>query len=104
MFRYEHRLLPPTFNNFFLPSSVIHFYLTRGSNLYYKPFAQTNARLFSIRYTGVQTWNDIPLVIKQLPNFFTYYTFYLHLFYSFPLFFMCKCEVLPIAYIVQSSI
>src|SRR6218665_1911979 len=69
MFRYEHGLLPPTFNNFFLPSFTIHSHQTRGSNLYYKPFAHTNTRLFSIRYTGAQTWNDIPLVIKQLPNF-----------------------------------
>ena len=40
MFRYEHGLLPPTFNNFFRPSSTIHSHQTRGSNLYYKPFAR----------------------------------------------------------------
>jgi len=30
MFRYEHGLLPPTFNNFFRPSSAIHSHLTIG--------------------------------------------------------------------------
>ena len=36
--------------------------------LYYIPFAHTNTCLFTIRFTGVQTWDAIPPVIKQLPN------------------------------------
>jgi len=75
---YEHGLLSPTFNNFFRPSSSIHSHLTRGSNLYYKPSAHTNTRLFSIRYTGAQTWNDIPLLIKQLPNFCQFKKWFRH--------------------------
>ena len=60
--------MPSVFNNFFYPSTDIYSHLTRRSNLYYKTSAHTITRLFTITFTGVQTWNAIIPVIKQLPN------------------------------------
>ena len=68
MFRYDRGLLPPVFNKFFRHTSDIHSHMTRTSNLYHKPFAHTNTRLFSVRYVGASTWNEIPQSIRQLPN------------------------------------
>lgn len=66
MFRYEHNLLPVAYRQMFFRASDFHSYSTRSSNLYRQPFAHTNTRLFSIRYTGANIWNSIPSAISQL--------------------------------------
>jgi len=64
MFRFNRNLLPSIFRNFFELSSEVHSHYTRNSSLYHPIYARTNTRLFSIRKTGVTTWNKIPLKIR----------------------------------------
>ena len=43
-------------------------YHTRHADSYHLPHARTNIRRFSVKYSGAQTWNKIPLSIRQLPS------------------------------------
>jgi Reverse transcriptase (RNA-dependent DNA polymerase) len=70
MYRYDHGLLPISFQHFFTLIRHIHRYNTRSRNLglYHLPKARTNSRLYSIRSAGARQWNAIPLAIRLLPN------------------------------------
>jgi len=68
MYRYGRDLLPPVYKGFFNLVSEIHSYPTRNSKNYRCAFAQTNTRLFSMKYVGASLWNKIPQEIRQMPT------------------------------------
>jgi len=72
MYRYDRGLLPPVYKNFFSRTTDLHLHQTRSSNSYYQPYAHTNTRLFSLRCTGTQVWNKIPLSIRLLPSMWSF--------------------------------
>ena len=59
MYSYNNNLLPPSFSNFFLRTSQVHSYNTRGSDLFYIPFCRTIVRKFSIIYQGPVFFNKL---------------------------------------------
>ena len=68
IYRFNRGLLPPVYKDFFCLTTDRHPYQTRSSGSYHEPYAHTNTRLFSIRCTGAQIWNEIPLSIRQQTN------------------------------------
>ena len=60
MYRYNHRLLPATFDNYFVLNSMVHEHNTRSSirSKYHMPIVRTNNRKFSIKFSGPNTWNN----------------------------------------------
>ena len=68
MYSYFKNILPDSFNNYFTSNCTIHSHSTRNSNhlrlpLYKYSFSQT-----TISYTGVKSWNSIPVEIKNSPT------------------------------------
>ena len=68
MYKYHHHLLPTSFDNYFVLSSLVHDHHTRTSirNNYFLPTVKTNIRKFSIKFVGPSVWNSIPIHIKTL--------------------------------------
>jgi len=68
MFKYFHNKLPRVFNNYFTTISTLNPYPVRSAANVRVAFARTNSRMFSIKCAGPRTWNDIPLIIRNLAN------------------------------------
>ena len=67
IFRYFHNLLPSIFHGFFHLNTNIHYHSSRNVGSLYIPFARTNTRLSSIKFSGPRCWNYIPLEIRTIP-------------------------------------
>lgn len=67
MYRYEHSLLPLVYNKFFYRATDLHSHQARNLCPFYQPYGHSNTQLFSVRCTGAFKWNEIPLLIRQLP-------------------------------------
>lgn len=68
MHRYTYNTLPDSLANFYSLTSDIHSYNTRSITLYRIEFARTNSRRFSIRCTGPEEWNKLPLYLRSISN------------------------------------
>ena len=68
LFKFNSKMLPTIFDNFFELISSRHKYKTRlaSRSSFYIPSIRTNYGKFSIRYQGATIWNDIDETIKQL--------------------------------------
>ena len=66
LFKFNSKMLPSVFDNFFEPISSRHKYNTRLAtrSSYCIPSIRTNYGKFSIRYQGAIIWNDIDEPIK----------------------------------------
>ena len=87
----NNNLLPPTFDNFFIPVYNVHSQNTRlASKLtYILPKARTNFGIFNIRYQGAKIWNSLHesylydlylLIISYLFNHIHIYLFINHIY------------------------
>ena len=70
MYKYFKYLLPPIFyeEEFFKPISNLHSHNIRNYDNLTVPFAYTNIRLFTIKFSGPRTWNGLPASLKIIPN------------------------------------
>jgi exonuclease III len=68
IYRYEHNLLPASFMGYFTLGSQIHTHNTRRATSYRPSRARTNTRKFSMKSSGPQLWNTIPLEIRLSGN------------------------------------
>ena len=66
MFKYNNRLLPPSFNNYFTKLDVIHHYNTRqkGTSEFFQPFIASETGKKSLQYIGLKIWKNIPEEFK----------------------------------------
>ena len=65
MYKYTHKQLPSLFNDFFNLNSNIHSYPTRHSTDYHLENPKTIIAQKSVRHHGPDTWNYLPLTLKQ---------------------------------------
>jgi len=68
MYRYHHKLLPPSFNNYFKLGSSVHHHFTRTALNYRTDFARINPKRFSIKCQGPLVWNSLPSELTSLPT------------------------------------
>ena len=59
MFKYMKGQLPSIFDGMFILNKNVHSYNTRQSNLLHIPFGKLQICRRTIRYSGVQIWNDL---------------------------------------------
>ena len=61
MFQYYHHCLPAVFSEYFQPVSTVHSHNTRAaSKVFFKPRFSNHLCKSSIKYVGVEIWNEIP--------------------------------------------
>ena len=67
MFKYNNRLLPPSFNNSFTKLDVIHHYNTRqkATSEFFQPFIASETGKKSLQHIGLITWKNIPEEFKH---------------------------------------
>ena len=67
MFKYNNRLLPPSFNNYFTKLDVIHHYNTRQkvTSEFFQPFIASEAGKKSLQHIGLKIWKNIPEEFKH---------------------------------------
>lgn len=65
MYRYNNRMLPPCFSDYFLVNSHTHRRDTRNSALYQLPLFTTNKAQQSILFQGAKIWATIPTTIHN---------------------------------------
>ena len=65
MYSFKEGLLPSVFKNMFSLTSQVHSYNTRNSNAFFLFPAQTNIRLFAIRFQGLIGFNSLNLNIQS---------------------------------------
>ena len=68
MHRYHHRLLPYSFNNYFITGSSLHDHATRHASSYRSEYARLKIKQFSIKYLGPKIWNGLPAHISALQS------------------------------------
>ena len=56
---------PQVFKDFFQENDILHGHDTRQSNDLHVPYARLNVRKFCFKIHGANTWNNIPILIKQ---------------------------------------
>lgn len=61
MYKYKHKMLPPSFDNFFIIHSNYHTYDTRNKNDFRLPLTRTK----SFTSVGPKIWNDLPRNVKD---------------------------------------
>ena len=64
MYKYEHNLLPLSYNNKFIQIKNTHQHETRSSMLYHLPKPRTEKIKFSIVHRGPNIWNNVPTEIE----------------------------------------
>ena len=72
MYKFSCKQLPDNFSSCFHETSTVQFHITRNSDGYFIPSANTNIQQKCIRHSGPQLWNQLPCDIKQavsLPTF-----------------------------------
>ena len=60
VYKFDLRLLPDCFNNFFQRNSEVNSQQTRQSNNLHLPLFKKNICKHSIKFVGVKLWNEIP--------------------------------------------
>lgn len=70
MYKFSKNLLPSIFyvDEYFTPINKLHSHNIRNYNKLAVPFAHTNARLFTIKFSGPRTWNRLPTSLKLISN------------------------------------
>lgn len=70
IYKYLSNLLPPVYNINTFSEVVSNKIKTKGSSNrnIFCPYAATNTRLFTIKFSGQRIWNSIPLTIKTINN------------------------------------
>ena len=70
IFRYQclHFNTPNVFNNFFQKNNTLHGHDTRQTDDLHVPYARLDIRKFCFKIHGANTWNNIPILIKQSPS------------------------------------
>ena len=68
MFKYNKKMLPDAFNNYFLSFDEAHTYNTRSSSRgdYQKINIRTGAGQKMLRYNGASLWNQLPTELRNL--------------------------------------
>jgi hypothetical protein len=68
MFDFHSGNLPATFQHFFQPVNQRHNYnaILAAKSTYYLPKARTNYGLLNIKYVGVNIWNSVDEILKNL--------------------------------------
>jgi hypothetical protein len=64
MFKYHHKMMPPTLDNLFTKNQQIHQYNTRGASRLRPPKIRTSLADRFITATGVRIWNKLPTTIE----------------------------------------
>ena len=79
MFKYNNRLLPPSFNNYFTKLDVIHHYNTRQkvTSEFFQPFIASETGKKSLQHIGLKIYKNIPKEFKpcSFPSFKKYIKF-----------------------------
>jgi hypothetical protein len=66
MFKYYKKLLPPTFDRYFISLASVHNYNTRASDKnFFIPRKNKNKGLSSLSFLGAKRWRKIPTNIKD---------------------------------------
>ena len=62
MFKYNNRLLPPSFNNYFTKLDEVHHYNTRQkvTSEFFQPFVALETGKKSFQHIGLKIWKNIP--------------------------------------------
>ena len=67
LYKLKHDLLPSVFSDYFIQQNNIHSKFTRGRNDFRMPIFRTSfAQNQSIKYHGVNVWNNLDCSIKEL--------------------------------------
>ncbi len=65
MYRFEKRLLPESFNAYFVYNSEVHGHNTRGRNQINIEYCRTVAKSFSVKIAGPRLWNSLPINLRN---------------------------------------
>ena len=76
MYSYFQQNLPSYFNNYFPLNEDIHSHDTRSASKIHTDYKMTNYGKFSLKYRGVQIWNDIPTYLKTINSYHTFKKIY----------------------------
>ena len=68
MYQCLHCNTPNVFNNFFQKNNTLHGHDTRQADHLHVPYARLDIRKFCFKIHGANTWNNIPIIIKQSPS------------------------------------
>ena len=66
MHSYSNGSLPLGFKNYFVTNDTIHRYNTRSSKKLHVNFQRTNYGRFSVKHKGSETWNNLPILLKEI--------------------------------------
>ncbi len=72
MYKYNKKLLPQTFNNYFLTAENTHDYKTRNKSSYRIPKHSTEMFKKTLKTTGSTLWNKLESRLKNIVSFNTY--------------------------------
>ena len=72
VYKYQRKLLPNLFNNFFTHLSNVHDHNTRNNEGFFVPYSRTECYKKLIRFTGVNFWNKIHTKINRNCTYQTY--------------------------------
>ena len=76
MHKYEHNILPSSFNHKYILNSGRHGYETRTSSNYYIPKPRIEKFKYSLAYRGPYIWNNLPQSLKLINNLDSFKSFY----------------------------
>ena len=68
MFKFNHCLLPPIFDDFFKRNTIVHEHRTRQTNHFHQPIYKTSIGNRFLTKTGVSLWNKIIKDGHMYPN------------------------------------
>ena len=71
MFKYNNKLLPRLFNDFFSLNKTFHSYPTRRSNDFHLDNPRTLQAQRTLRHHGPDVWNTLPDSVKRLTTLYT---------------------------------
>ena len=69
MYRTKNKLMQ--FSQYGISIQNVHEQYTRTSSILLISYARTNYRKFAVRLRGPVVWNDIPIVIRELPTLYS---------------------------------